>query len=74
MRSARRGRVYDNEADLYDEDNVLSEPQYDAAWRELETMLQARAASRGDEFLPGQAISNNRGYPVGTRGTVAYTN
>ena len=53
---------------------MLGEPQYDAAWRELEAMLQAQLASRGDEFLPGPAYLEHWGYPVGARGTVAYTN
>ena len=66
--------LYDNEADPYQQDNVLGEPQYDAAWRELEAMLQAQLASRGDEFLPGPAYLERWGYPVGARGTVAYTN
>ena len=26
--------LYDNEADPYQQNNVLGEPQYDAAWRE----------------------------------------
>ena len=66
--------LYDNEADPYQQNNVLGEPQYDAAWRELEAMLQAQLASRGDEFLPGPAYLERWGYPVGARGTVAYTN
>ena len=66
--------LYDNEADPYQQNNVLGEPQYDAAWRELEVMLQAQLASRGDEFLPGPAYLECWGYPVGARGTVAYTN
>ena len=66
--------LYDNEADPYQQNNVLGESQYDAAWRELEAMLQAQLASRGDEFLPGPAYLERWGYPVGARGTVAYTN
>ncbi len=66
--------LYDNEADPYQQKNLVGVAEYGDLLRDLDARLSARLAARGDEFLPSAAYLTKWGYEVNARGTVAYSN
>ena len=66
--------LYDNEADPFQLNNLIDDPEYADVRRELDAWLQRRLDARGDEFLPGADYIRQWGYTVNESGTVPYAN
>ena len=66
--------LYDNEADPFQLNNLVDDPEYADLRRELDAWLQRRLDARGDEFLPGADYIQQWGYTVNESGTVPYAN
>ena len=46
--------LYDNETDPYQKNNLIGSPTHAHIQKELESLLQSRLASQGDQFLDGR--------------------
>ncbi len=66
--------LYDNDADPYQLDNIVNQPEYADLQAQLDRELQARLDARGDEFRPGMEYIKQWGYTVSENGTVPYKN
>ena len=66
--------LYDNEADPFQQDNLVGQPGQQDLLDELDAALTRRLAAADDPFLPGPAYLERWGYLVDARGTVPYTN
>ena len=64
--------LYDNEADPFQLNNLVDDPEYADLCSELDVWLQRRLDARGDEFLPGADYIRQWGYTVNESGTVPY--
>ena len=64
--------LYDNQADPYQLNNLIGDPQFGDVQANLDSMLRRRLRETGDEFLPGAAYVEKWGYPVDQTGTVPY--
>ncbi|HRW10587.1 MAG TPA: sulfatase [Caldilineaceae bacterium] len=62
--------LYDNVRDPYQLENLVDNPEHAALVRELDAVLQRKLDALGDEFLPGLAYCEERGYPLDERETV----
>ena len=62
--------LYDNEADPFQQDNLVGQPGQQDLLDELDATLTRRLATADDPFLPGPAYLARWGY---ARGTVPYT-
>jgi arylsulfatase A-like enzyme len=65
--------LYDNEADPYQQQNLINQAEYAVLQLELEAVLQKKLDSIGDEFLDGMTYVNQWGYPLDETGTVPFT-
>ncbi len=65
--------LYDNEADPYQLNNLVNQPDYANLQADLETQLQGKLEANNDEFLPGMEYIRRWGYEVDETGTVPYT-
>ena len=65
--------LYDNEADPFQQDNLVGQPGQQDLLDELDAALTHRLAEANDSFLPGPAYLERWGYQVDARGTVPYT-
>ena len=65
--------LYDNEADPFQQDNLVGQPGQQDLLDELDAALTRRLAAADDPFLPGPAYLERWGYQVDARGTVPYT-
>ena len=65
--------LYDNEADPFQQDNLVGQPGHQDLLDELDATLTRRLAAADDPFLPGPAYLERWGYQVDARGTVPYT-
>ena len=65
--------LYDNEADPFQQDNLVGQPGQQDLLDELDATLTRRLATADDPFLPGPAYLARWGYQVDARGTVPYT-
>ena len=64
--------LYDNEADPYQMNNRVDDPEWVAVRTELDAMLQERLDATGDTFLPGMDYIRQWGYTVDDSGTVPF--
>ena len=64
--------LYDNEADPFQQDNLVGQPGQQGLLDELDAALRRRLAAADDSFLPGPAYLKRWGYQVDARGTVPY--
>ena len=64
--------LFDNEADPYQQKNLVNNPAHAALQAKLDAHLKARLAKAGDQFLPGANYIAKWGYVVSERGTVPY--
>ena len=64
--------LYDNERDPYQLQNLVDQPEYAAAQRQLEELLQRELDAIGDDFAPGMDYINRWGYPLDDSGTVPF--
>ena len=64
--------LYDNEADPFQQDNLVGQPGQQSLLDELDAHLTRRLAAADDPFLPGPAYLKRWGYQVDARGTVPY--
>jgi arylsulfatase A-like enzyme len=65
--------LYDNQADPYQQDNLLGKAEHAPLQAELDAKLNTLLAAQGDEFLPGPAYIERWGYKTDQRGTVPFT-
>lgn len=54
---------FDNQADPYQQHNLLEDPNYQALATSFDRLLQARLAATGDEFRPGLEYVKRYNYP-----------
>ncbi|MDE2723735.1 MAG: sulfatase, partial [Gemmatimonadota bacterium] len=66
--------LYDNDADPFQLNNLVDDPECADLRNELDAYLQRRLDEGGDEFLPGADYIRQWGYTVNESGTVPYTN
>jgi arylsulfatase A-like enzyme len=66
--------LFDNEADPFQQVNLVGNADYAAVQTELDTLLKDKLTGLDDEFLPGDAYIEKWGYKVNERGTVEYVN
>lgn len=67
--------LYDNQADPYQQHNLVGDPSAAAVQARLDAQLNKKLAAQGDEFLPGEKYIAKFGYTVNPKtGTVPYTN
>ena len=66
--------LYDNEADPYQQTNLINTPAAADRQAGLEDQLKQLLARYDDQFLPGSAYIERWGYQTDERGTVPYTN
>lgn len=64
--------LYDNEADPFQQDNLVGQPGQQGLLDELDAHLTRRLTAADDSFLPGPAYLKRWGYQVDARGTVPY--
>jgi arylsulfatase A-like enzyme len=64
--------LFDNEADPYQEVNLVNHPEQSALQADLEARLSQKLFKIGDEFLSGEAYVRKWGYQVNENGTVSY--
>ena len=66
---------FDNERDPYQEDNLVSNPNYKELMEIFDNQLKNRLAADGDEFLPGLQYVKKYNYPpLDASETVPYAN
>jgi arylsulfatase A-like enzyme len=65
--------LFDNEADPYQQKNLIGDPVTASLQAQLDEQLQRKLKANHDEFLPGEQYIQQRGYKVNERGTVPYT-
>jgi arylsulfatase A-like enzyme len=61
--------LFDDEADPYQQKNLVGTPENAALQAELDSKLKAKLASQHDEFLPGPDYIAKWGYKVNANGT-----
>ena len=64
--------LYDNEADPFQQDNLVGSGDHAALQRELEDLLQQELDAIGDEFLDGMSYISKWGYQLDEKGTVPF--
>ena len=62
--------LYDNEADPYQQRNLVNQPDLAEIQHALERLLQRKLQELGDEFRPGRAYVDKWGYPLDDTGTM----
>ena len=62
--------LFDNEADPWQQTNLIGVPAQAALQAKLDEQLQRRLKANGDAFLPGDQYIKQRGYHVNARGTM----
>jgi len=65
--------LYDNDADPYQQRNLVDDTEHAALRDDLDRRLLAKLDAAGDKFLPGMDYINRWGYKVNARGTVPYS-
>jgi arylsulfatase A-like enzyme len=64
--------LYDNEADPYQLNNLIGQPQHAKLQGDLDARLKTKLAAQRDEFRPGPEYVAKWGYKVDTNETVRY--
>lgn len=64
--------LFDNQADPYQQNNLVNQPAHAALQAELEATLARKLKAGGDAFLPAEAYIRKWGYTVNADGTVPY--
>jgi arylsulfatase A-like enzyme len=64
--------LFDNEADPYQQHNLIGRPAAGALQAELDAQLQRKLQANGDAFLPAADYIRQRGYQVNANGTAPY--
>ncbi|NNM30824.1 MAG: sulfatase [Akkermansiaceae bacterium] len=64
--------LFDNQADPFQQENLLGKPGRKALHDELEDKLRERLAQTGDDFAPAAELIKRGGYRVDAGGTVGY--
>ena len=64
--------LFDNEADPYQQRNLVNDPAHSALQSDLDGQLTRKLKANGDAFLPGPEYIRQRGYTVNVNGTVPY--
>ena len=64
--------LFDDEADPYQQNNLVDAPQWAAVRRDLEGRLQAALKKVGDDFRPAGYYVEAWGYEIGPHGSVPY--
>ena len=62
--------LFDNEADAYQQRNLVDHPDYADIQAQLDALLQGKLAELGDEFLTGGQYTEKWGYPLDETGTM----
>lgn len=62
--------LYDNEADPYQQRNLIDQPGMAEVQNELERLLQGKLDELGDKFLSGREYVDKWGYPLDDTGTM----
>lgn len=62
--------LYDNDADPYQQENLVNHPGATAARNQLDDLLQAKLDEMRDAFLPGREYIAKWGYPLDDTGTM----
>ena len=65
--------LYDNQADPYQLENLVDQPEHAETVRELDAWLQRRLDASGDEFLPSAEYIRRWGYTIRENGSVPWT-
>ncbi len=65
--------LFDDEADPYQQHNLVNTPENAALQATLDAQLQRKLKANGDEFLPAAPYIAKWGWQVDARGTVPYT-
>ena len=66
--------LFDNDADPYQQNNLVGQPAQAALQGWLDAQLTHRLKAAGDAFLPGAEYIRQHGYTVDANGTVPYKN
>lgn len=64
--------LYDNQADPYQQRNLVEDGDYAALREQLDSQLRAELKRHNDEFLPGQEYVRKWAYKTNAEGTVPY--
>ncbi len=64
--------LFDNQADPYQEHNLVGNPRYAALQKQLDSMLSQELKRRHDDFAPGRVYLDKWGYKTDASGTVRY--
>jgi arylsulfatase A-like enzyme len=64
--------LYDNQADPYQQQNLIGDPEFDSLRTDLDAQLTRQLQRCHDEFLPGQQYVKKWGYVTDRDGTVPY--
>ncbi len=64
--------LFDNQADPFQQDNLVNQPRHAKLQGELEATLARKLKETRDEFLPAEAYIKKWGYAVDKNGTVTY--
>jgi arylsulfatase A-like enzyme len=64
--------LYDNEADPYQLDNLIGQPEHAELQAGLDALLKKKLAEQHDDFRPGPDYVARWGYQVDTNETVRY--
>jgi arylsulfatase A-like enzyme len=64
--------LYDNQADPYQQQNLVGDPKFDSLRADLDSQLTRQLQRCHDEFLPGQEYVKKWGYVTDSHGTVPY--
>ena len=65
--------LFDNEADPYQQHNLIGQSAAAALQADLDTLLARKLTANGDAFLPGADYIAKWGWTVDARGTAPYT-
>lgn len=70
----RRGPwlLFDNEADVFQTNNLINSPSHAAEQKKLDKVLQRKLRKQHDEFLSSEEYIRRWGYRVDANGTVPY--
>ena len=64
--------LFDNEADVFQTNNLANSPSHAAEQKDLDALLRRKLKKADDRFLPGAEYVKKWGYQVDANGTVAY--
>ena len=66
--------LFDNQADPYQQNNLIEKPGNEALLKEMQALLKAKLQATGDEFKPASYYVEKWKYVVDKNETIRYTN